>query len=122
MSSYAITGACILIKSLLVFQFVLVTDDENRENEGDLIMAGSEVTLEDMAFLVKHSTGIVCVAMKGEDLDRLQLPLMVPQRQNKESHRTAFTVTVVCFFIHLRDHDVQASELEWGLNAYILMF
>lgn len=89
-----------------------MTDDENRENEGDLIMAGSEVTPEDMAFLVKHGTGIVCVAMKGEDLDRLQLPLMVPQRQNKESHRTAFTVTVVRFSFHLRERDVQALESE----------
>ena len=79
----------------LWFQFVLVVDDENRENEGDLIMAGSLVTPQAMAFLVKHSTGIVCVAMKGEDLDRLQLPLMVYERSNEESSRTAFTVTVV---------------------------
>ena len=78
------------------FQFVLVVDDENRENEGDLIMAGSLVTPQAMAFLVRHSTGIVCVSMKGEDLDRLGLPLMVPQDHNSESMKTAFTWTVVC--------------------------
>lgn len=79
------------------FQFVLVVDDENRENEGDLIMAGSLVTPQAMAFLVRHSTGIVCVSMKGEDLDRLGLPLMVPQKDNSESMKTAFTWTVVCY-------------------------
>jgi len=75
---------------------VLVVDDENRENEGDLIMAGSLVTPQAMAFLVRHSTGIVCVSMKGEDLDRLGLPLMVPQQENSEAMKTAFTWTVVC--------------------------
>lgn len=79
----------------VAFQFVLVVDDENRENEGDLIMAGSLVTPQAMAFLVRHSTGIVCVSMKGEDLDRLGLPLMVPQKDNSESMKTAFTWTVV---------------------------
>lgn len=77
-------------------QFVLVVDDENRENEGDLIMAGSLVTPQAMAFLVRHSTGIVCVSMKGDDLDRLGLPLMVPQQNNSECMKTAFTWTVVC--------------------------
>jgi 3,4-dihydroxy 2-butanone 4-phosphate synthase/GTP cyclohydrolase II len=75
-------------------KFVLVVDDENRENEGDLIMAGSLVTPQAMAFLVRHSTGIVCVSMKGEDLDRIGLPLMVPEDNNAECMKTAFTWTV----------------------------
>ncbi|KAK6143684.1 hypothetical protein DH2020_024032 [Rehmannia glutinosa] len=57
-------------------KMVVVVDDEDRENEGDLIMAASKVTPEAMAFFVKHGTGIVCVSMKSEDLERLQLPLM----------------------------------------------
>jgi hypothetical protein len=73
---------------------VIVVDDEDRENEGDLIMAASKVTPEAMAFIVKHGTGIVCVSMKGDDLERLQLPLMVTQ--NEEKLCTAFTVSVVC--------------------------
>lgn len=73
---------------------VIVVDDEDRENEGDLIMAASLATPEAMAFIVKHGTGIVCVSMKGEDLERLQLPLMVTQ--NEEKLCTAFTVSVVC--------------------------
>lgn len=75
---------------------VVVVDDEDRENEGDLIMAASCVTPEAMAFIVKNGTGIVCVSMKGEDLDRLELPLMVNHKDNAEKLSTAFTVSVVC--------------------------
>ena len=59
----------------------MVVDDEDRENEGDLIMAAEMVTPEAMAFFVKHGTGIVCVGMKEEDLERLELPLMSPKEQ-----------------------------------------
>ncbi|KAK1288085.1 hypothetical protein QJS10_CPB19g01372 [Acorus calamus] len=57
-------------------------------------MAASLVTPEAMAFIVRHGTGIVCVSMKEEDLERLQLPLMVNQKENEDKLRTAFTVTV----------------------------
>ncbi|KAG6504763.1 hypothetical protein ZIOFF_037110 [Zingiber officinale] len=66
----------ILSDIALFAQFVIVVDDENRQNEGDLTMAASLVTPEAMAFLVKYGTGIVCVSMKEEDLERLDLPLM----------------------------------------------
>ncbi|KAL2342077.1 hypothetical protein Fmac_010017 [Flemingia macrophylla] len=75
-------------------KMVVVVDDEDRENEGDLIMAAQLVTPEAMAFIVKHGTGIICVSMKEEDLDRLDLPLMVNSKDNDEKLRTAFTVTV----------------------------
>ncbi|XP_041991621.1 bifunctional riboflavin biosynthesis protein RIBA 1, chloroplastic-like [Salvia splendens] len=75
-------------------KMVVIVDDEDRENEGDLIMAASKVTPEAMTFFVKHGTGIVCVSMKSEDLDRLQLPLMVNQRENEEKLCTAFTISV----------------------------
>lgn len=76
----------------------MVVDDEDRENEGDLIMAASLATPEAMAFIVKHGTGIVCVSMKGGDLERLQIPLMVTLKDNDEKLCTAFTVSVVCPF------------------------
>ncbi|XP_043698158.1 bifunctional riboflavin biosynthesis protein RIBA 1, chloroplastic-like isoform X2 [Telopea speciosissima] len=82
------------IKDICQGKMVIVVDDEDRENEGDLIMAGSLVTPEAMAFIVKHGTGIVCVSMKEEDLERLQLPLMVTHKENEEKLRTAFTVSV----------------------------
>jgi len=80
----------------MFLQFIIVVDDEDRENEGDLIMAASKVTPDAMAFIVRHGTGIVCVSMKGEDLERLQLPLMVTTKENEEKLCTAFTVSVVC--------------------------
>ncbi|CAD6243973.1 unnamed protein product [Miscanthus lutarioriparius] len=75
-------------------KLVIVVDDESRENEGDLIMAASLVTPEAMAFIVRHGTGIVCVSMKEDDLERLNLPLMVTTKENEEKLCTAFTVTV----------------------------
>ncbi|KAL2343820.1 hypothetical protein Fmac_005105 [Flemingia macrophylla] len=75
-------------------KMVVVVDDEDRENEGDLIMAAELATPEAMAFIVKHGTGIVCISMKEEDLERLELPLMVNSQYNDEKLRTAFTVTV----------------------------
>ena len=75
-------------------EFVLVVDDEHRENEGDLIIAADAVTPAHLAFMVRHTSGIVCISLPGEVLDRLALPLMV--QDNRESHQTAFTVSVDC--------------------------
>ena len=73
-------------------EMVVVVDDEDRENEGDLVMAAEFATPESIAFLIQHTSGLICVPMEGERLDELDLPLMV--RENTESQRTAFTVTV----------------------------
>ena len=75
-------------------RFVVVMDDEDRENEGDLIMAADRMTPQAMAFMVRHTSGVVCVSLGGAAADRLVLPLMVPAGENKESMSTAFTVTV----------------------------
>ena len=71
---------------------VVVVDDADRENEGDIIFAASKATTELLAFTIRHTSGVICVPMPGADLDRLQLPLMTAQ--NKERMRTAFTVSV----------------------------
>ncbi|WP_018236879.1 3,4-dihydroxy-2-butanone-4-phosphate synthase [Ensifer sp. BR816] len=71
---------------------VVVVDDEDRENEGDIIVASDAVTPETIAFMMKHARGLICVAMEGVRLDALDIPLMVPQ--NTELHKTAFTVSV----------------------------
>lgn len=83
-----------LIEAVKAGEMVIVMDDEGRENEGDLIMAATSATAEQMAFFVRHTSGIVCQPMTGERLDALQLPQMVPH--NSESHHTAFTVSVDC--------------------------
>ena len=70
----------------------VVVDDADRENEGDLIMAAEKVTPASVAFIVRHTSGVVCAALSPERLAALHLPLMVAD--NAESQRTAFTVTV----------------------------
>ncbi len=70
----------------------VVVDDEDRENEGDLVIASDAVTPQTIAFMMKHARGLICVAMEGERLDALDIPLMVPQ--NTDPHKTAFTVSV----------------------------
>jgi len=71
---------------------VVVVDDANRENEGDIIAAASMMTQELMAFMIRYTSGVICAPLTGETLDRLQLPLMTPH--NTERMRTAFTVSV----------------------------
>jgi 3,4-dihydroxy-2-butanone 4-phosphate synthase len=71
---------------------VIVVDDADRENEGDIIVAASKMTPSLMAFMIRHTSGVICVPLTGQDLDRLQLPLMTAQ--NDERMRTAFTVSV----------------------------
>jgi 3,4-dihydroxy 2-butanone 4-phosphate synthase/GTP cyclohydrolase II len=73
-------------------ELVVVVDDEDRENEGDLIMAAEKATTETIAFMVQHTSGLLCVALPGARLDALDLPLMVPD--NSEAMRTAFTISV----------------------------
>ncbi|MCD9198150.1 bifunctional 3,4-dihydroxy-2-butanone-4-phosphate synthase/GTP cyclohydrolase II [Aeromicrobium wangtongii] len=71
---------------------IVVVDDENRENEGDIIFAASKATPELMAFLVRYSSGLICAPITGEILDRLAIPLMTPH--NREKMRTAYTVSI----------------------------
>ncbi|WP_229007834.1 3,4-dihydroxy-2-butanone-4-phosphate synthase [Methylophilus sp. Leaf408] len=80
------------IEAIANGEFVIVVDDTDRENEGDLIIAAEKITTEQMSFLVRHTSGIVCVAMGEERLRELQLPQMVTQ--NSDPFRTAFTISV----------------------------
>src|SRR5271154_6881508 len=81
-----------ILAELRAGRMVIILDDEDRENEGDLIMAAKHATPEAVAFMIRHTSGIICVPMPEEHLARLELPQMVPV--NSESHRTAFTVSV----------------------------
>ena len=73
-------------------EIVVVVDDEDRENEGDLVMAAEKATPETLAFFVNHTSGVICAPMLGEDLDRLRVPLMVVD--NEDPKGTAYTVSV----------------------------
>ncbi|ASY66395.1 3,4-dihydroxy-2-butanone 4-phosphate synthase (plasmid) [Sinorhizobium sojae CCBAU 05684] len=73
-------------------EMVVVVDDQDRENEGDIVVASQAVTPQHIAFMMNHARGLVCVAMEGEQLDALDIPLMVGN--NTDSLKTAFTVSV----------------------------
>jgi 3,4-dihydroxy 2-butanone 4-phosphate synthase/GTP cyclohydrolase II len=73
-------------------KFLVVIDDEDRENEGDLIISGEKITDQDMAFLIRHTSGIICSAISAKRAKDLNLPIMV--RENEDSRRTAFTVSI----------------------------
>lgn len=85
---------------------VVVVDDEDRENEGDIIVASDHVTPESIAFMMKHARGLVCIAMEGDRLDALDIPLMVPN--NTEYLKTAFTVSVD--YIHGTTTGISAAD------------
>jgi len=71
---------------------VIVVDDEDRENEGDLILAAQTVTAEAVNFMARYARGLICLPMTGERLDQLDIPAMV--RANSDRHSTAFTVSI----------------------------
>ncbi|MDF3055905.1 MAG: 3,4-dihydroxy-2-butanone 4-phosphate synthase [Rariglobus sp.] len=73
-------------------RMIIVTDDENRENEGDLVMAASKATPEMVNMMIRHARGLICVPTTGAQLRRLGINPMV--QENRESHKTAFTVSV----------------------------
>ncbi|AES67572.2 putative GTP cyclohydrolase II [Medicago truncatula] len=75
-------------------KFVIVVDDENNNVEGNLIKAASLISTKDVAFMIKHGSGIVSVGMKEEDLQRLNLPLMSPETEEEDSSAPTFTITV----------------------------
>jgi 3,4-dihydroxy 2-butanone 4-phosphate synthase/GTP cyclohydrolase II len=80
------------IAEIRVGRMIIVLDDEERENEGDLVMAAEKVTPEAVNFMRKEAGGLICVAMTGERLDALQIPLMVAE--NTATYQTGFTVSV----------------------------
>ncbi|MBC6465459.1 bifunctional 3,4-dihydroxy-2-butanone-4-phosphate synthase/GTP cyclohydrolase II [Actinomadura alba] len=71
---------------------VVVVDDVDRENEGDIIFAAAKATPELLAFTIRYTSGVICVPMLGEELDRLNIPLMTSQ--NRDRMRTAYTISV----------------------------
>lgn len=71
---------------------VIVTDDESRENEGDMFFSAQYVTEEQMALLIREGSGIVCLCMTEDQADKLELPLMV--EDNTSTYGTGFTITI----------------------------
>ncbi|HYI44902.1 MAG TPA: bifunctional 3,4-dihydroxy-2-butanone-4-phosphate synthase/GTP cyclohydrolase II [Actinomycetota bacterium] len=80
------------IEEIRAGRMIIVVDDEDRENEGDLIFAAEKVTTEHISFMVRHCSGIICVPLESDRLEELHLPLMISQ--NSDAMGTAFTISV----------------------------
>ncbi|MEL7156127.1 MAG: bifunctional 3,4-dihydroxy-2-butanone-4-phosphate synthase/GTP cyclohydrolase II [Actinomycetota bacterium] len=96
-------------------EIVVVVDDEDRENEGDLIMAAEFATEEKMAFFVRHTSGVICAPVTHERADELDLPLMVSM--NTEAMRTAFTVSID--YRHGTSTGISAADRALTLRAMV---
>lgn len=81
-----------IVKAIGRGEMVIMVDDEDRENEGDLILAADAVTPDKIGFMLRHTSGIICVSIPGDRLDELEIPMMVAM--NTDARRTAFTVSV----------------------------
>ena len=81
-----------VIEDIKAGKLVIIVDDEDRENEGDLALAAEKVTTEAINFMAKHARGLICLPITGERLDELRIPLMVGENTSKFS--TAFTVSI----------------------------
>src|SRR5437588_4326430 len=75
-------------------RMVIVLDDEDRENEGDLTIAAEKVTPEAINFMARYGRGLICLPMTGDRLDELRIPLMVRDEQNDAKFGTAFCVPI----------------------------
>ncbi|GAA3099774.1 bifunctional 3,4-dihydroxy-2-butanone-4-phosphate synthase/GTP cyclohydrolase II [Streptomyces rectiviolaceus] len=96
------------IRDIAAGRPVVVVDDEDRENEGDLVIAAEKATPEIIAFMMSECRGLICAPMEGDELDRLRLPQMV--ENNTESMRTAFTVSVDASAAHGVSTGISAAD------------
>ena len=96
-------------------RMVIVVDDADRENEGDLILAAEKATPENLAFMVRHTSGVVCMPVVGERLDELKVPLMVSD--STDTQRTAFTVSVDV--IHGTTTGISAADRAATIRSFI---
>ncbi|GMN24355.1 hypothetical protein TIFTF001_000536 [Ficus carica] len=87
-------GLGVTYRSRKVQGFVIVVDEENGDIEGNIVMAASLTSPKNVAFMIKHGSGIVSVGMKEEDLERLKLPLMLPETEDEDPSAPTFTITV----------------------------
>src|SRR6201981_1830005 len=85
----------------------IIVDDEDRENEGDLMIAAEKVTPEAINFMATHGRGLICLPMTGQRLDELHIPLMVSHHSNTSAYGTAF-----CFSIEAR------RNVSTGISAF----
>ena len=94
MTQYPLDSIEEAIAALQAGQAIIVVDDENRENEGDLLVAAQFATPDIINFMAQKARGLICVALTGPTLDRLNIPMMVPEAENSSGFGSPFTVSV----------------------------
>ena len=103
------------IEDIKAGKFIIVVDDEGRENEGDLALAAEKVTPEAINFMALHARGLICLPIIGKRLDELRIPLMV--RENTSKFSTAFTVSIEAK--HRVSTGISASDRAETIKAVI---
>ena len=98
------------VQALRNGEIILVTDDENRENEADMICAAEFATTENVNFMATHAKGLICMPMSKELCRKLYLPQMVGLDENTDNHCTAFTVSI--------DHVDTTTGITWIHRTY----
>ena len=93
-TSSPLTDLAVAIDAFAAGRLVVIVDDEDRENEGDLVVAGDFATPAAINFMITEGRGLVCLAMDAPLIDRLALPMMVPDADNSSGYGTGFTVSV----------------------------
>lgn len=83
-----------LIEDVRLGKMVILVDDEDRENEGDLVLAADHITPEAVNFMAREARGLICLPLTVQQVERLQLPQMVREELNHSSNKTAFTVSI----------------------------
>ena len=83
-----------LIEDIRAGKMILLVDDEDRENEGDLIIAADYITPETVNFMAREARGLICLSLTGQQIEQLKLPLMVKDEVNYSPNKTAFTVSI----------------------------
>ena len=81
-----------IIRDIAEGKMVIMTDDEDRENEGDVVIAAEKITPEAITFMARYACGLICLSLTEEKAKALNLPLMV--RENTSKHNTAFTISI----------------------------
>ena len=94
MNSSVLSSVESAIAAVKAGKMVIIVDDEDRENEGDLVMAADFATPAAINFMATHGRGLICLSMQGSMLDRLHVPMMVPNQQNSSGFGTGFTISV----------------------------
>ena len=91
---YGLSSVDELIEEIKNGRGVILTDDEDRENEGDIVFAAESMTAEKVNFMCKEARGLICLSLTSEQVERLKLPQMVPDACNLAANKTAFTLSI----------------------------